>query len=386
MIETVVDEVAAACDANFGNLFEETINPGAAQRDADGTPVPKEWLRHAIQHGLYQHALPRELGGTGVDPLRWGLTVEHIGYRCTDLSFTTLAYLTAATIFHLWESGRDDLIAGYAHPAARGDLLVGFAYTEDHDATALTSRYVPAGNALRLTASKTLITAGSLCDAFVVYAADPDGRPAAILVRTDDPGVDVTPVDVAGLRAAGFARLDITDSSLPVDRLLDTDGLAHAQHIIETQICSFVAGTAGRVRAVAEDVSRRTHRTIRHGVPLADYPNVQSLVGRMFVAVERSRSTLYRALLQPDHPAHDTRRSSLRWAAKHTVTEDSLEVIRLALRLAGTAGFLRNTGYERHLRDVSGLIAGGNPQEKVEIDLGLAFLSTVIPRAERTTA
>ncbi|MFC7308868.1 hypothetical protein ACFQVC_32220 [Streptomyces monticola] len=52
----------------------------------------------------------------------------------------------------------------------------------------------------------------------------------------------------------------------------------------------------------------------------------------------------------------------------------------MAQRVTGTEGFLDRGPIARHARDVAGLLAGGNPQEKVEIDLGNHLIRTSTPR------
>jgi alkylation response protein AidB-like acyl-CoA dehydrogenase len=374
MIDSLVLEAAQECDEILADFLANKINPGTETRDAGASPITAELLAEAVTLGLFRHALPVELGCTGFDALRWGATLEQVGYRCTDLSFPLLAYVSAAMTMHLVESERTDLIDAYARPAARGELLIGFAYTEDCDPFSFRGRVTRQGDELVIHGRKEIVAGAMIFDAFITYVADSDGSLVAVLVRRDDPGVTVTAVETSGFRAAGFGRLEIDRAVLPASRIVDIDGLAHAQHVLNSQAPFFVAGPLGRMRAVVHDCARRMNRTMRHGGPLADFLNVQSLMGRMYAEVEECRASFYRSLLNLSRGEADSLWNPLAWVVKHAVGNHGIRVITMAQRLAGTAGFLRPTGYDRHLRDLCGLLAGGNPQEKVEVDLGSALL------------
>jgi alkylation response protein AidB-like acyl-CoA dehydrogenase len=380
MIEETIRETADECDDYLLDFLTHKVNPGAAERDRTGTHLSRELLREAIDRGLFQHALPKELGGSGAEPLRWGLTLEHIGYRCTDLSFPLLAFYVAGLAYHLHETGRSDLIDTYARPAARGEKLVGFAFTESTDHYSFKSRIQRDGDRITVSARKEIVIGAGFFDAFVTYLTDPGGGQVAVIVHRDDPGVTITPVDAAGYRAAGFARIDVRDAVLPESRVIETDGLYHAQHLINSQAPFLVAGPAGRLRAVLHDCARRLNKTVRHGLPLADYLNVQSLMGRMYADVERCRTALHHALHRMASGAADPLWDEVCWLAKYTVGNLGVPIITNAQRLVGTVGFLRDTGYERCLRDMSGILAGGNPQEKVEVDLGAAVLRSMVDK------
>ncbi|WP_030689323.1 acyl-CoA dehydrogenase family protein [Streptomyces sp. NRRL B-1347] len=381
MIEHIVREVADECDDCLLDFLTEKINPGASQRDVDGTPIATELIREAITRGLFQYALPTDLRGRGFDPLRWGLTVEHLGYRCTDLSFPLLTYLAAATAVHVFDSGRSELIEEYAEPAARGDLFLGFAYTEEQDPFSAHSTISRRGDFATVNLSKSIVAGALLFDAFITYAVDETGALVAFVLDKRDPGVSIEPIDVAGFRAAGFGRIQARDMVVPAARIIDLDGLAHAQRIINGQVSFFAAGPTGRLRSILHDCAQRLSSTERHGTPLGEFLNVQSMLGHMYVDVETCRSALYRAWLTID-PVGGLW-APLAWVAKFTVGEYGIRLITKAQQLSGTTGFLRETAYERHLRDLSGLLAGGNPQDKVLIDLGAAHFTPQSPARQR---
>ena len=367
MRQQLIDEVAAETDRALLPFLIQHINPGTAQRDTTGSPLTPDLLRRGAEHGLFRTALPTPT--EAYDPPRWGLTLEHLGYRCTDLSLPLLTYLIAGMIRSIRGRALTDLIDAGPLP------LIGFAFTEINDPFDFTSRVTRHGDTLTLDAHKTIVAGATILDSFVVYARDHHDSHVAVLLHRTDPHVHITPLDVSGFRAAGFGTLTTTATRIPANRIIDHDGLAHAQEILNTEAAFFAAGPLGRMRAITQSCARHALTTSRHGTLLADYPNVQGLLGRMHARVETARAALYRALdmLAEADPAWNP----LAWTAKYTIGEAGVQVATAAQRLLGTKGFLRETGVDRYLRDFSGLIAGGNPQDKLEIELGTDLLNTM---------
>ncbi|AJC60461.1 acyl-CoA dehydrogenase family protein [Streptomyces sp. 769] len=376
MNRELIGAVAADTDRRLHRLLDTRVNPGAAARDAAAAPLPAELLHEAARHGLFHCALPTDVcTGRGFAPVRWGLVLEHIGYRCTDLSFPLLVYLTAGTIRRLHHDQRTDLL----EPLSDGGRLplIGFAYTEQRDPFDFRGSLTRHGDTITVTTEKSIVAGARILDAFLTYVPDAQGRLTAVLLHRTDPGVSIAPLAVSGFRSAGFGTVRAADTAVPCDRIVDTDGLAHAQRILNAEAAFFVAAPTGRMRAIAEACAMHVAATERHDTPLADYPNVQSLLGRMHATVESCRATLYQAL--EAYGEDDSLWSPLSWIAKYTVGQHALSVAAMAQRLTGTQGFLDTSPCARHLRDFSGLLAGGNPQEKVEIDLGVHLTQTIRP-------
>lgn len=374
MKQALIDEVAADTDQRLLCFLETRLNPGTAQRDADAVPLEPQLLREAAHLGLFQHAYTAPGRNQLFDPIRWGLVLEHLGYLCADLSFPLLVYLTAGMIRRIHADGRHDLL--------HDDLpLVGFAFTEQRDPFSLAGRLARKPGSLVVDTHKTIVAGAQILDSFLTYVPDEQNRPVAVLLHRTDPGVTCAPLGVSGFRSAGFGTLTADGAVVPSSRIVNTDGLANAQQVLNSEAAFFVAGPTGRMRAIAEACARHAAATFRHGTPIADYPNVQSLLGRIYAKVECCRSVLYRAL--DAIPQADPFWAPLSWTAKYTVSQCAIEVAAMAQRLVGTAGFLQDKLYTRHLHDFSGLLAGGNPQEKVEIDLGLNFLHTTNQPGDR---
>ncbi|MFE3188401.1 acyl-CoA dehydrogenase family protein [Nocardia sp. NPDC059240] len=363
------DILAAETDYRLSEFIRTRINPGTVERDTDAIPLDPSLLHEAARYGLFRHALNDEATRRYFDPLRWGLVLEELGYLCDDLAFPLLAYLCAGMGRRLHGTPAVEQLA----LTCQDRPLIGFAFTENRDALSMRGRLTRCGRTVRVATSKTIVAGALVLDGFVTYVPDEKGYVTAVLLHRSDPGVTIAPLQVTGFRAAGFGTLTALDTVVPIDRIVSNDGLAHAQQVLNGEAPFFVAGPLGRMRAIVEACARHVMTTERHGTALAEYPTVQGVLGQMCALLETSRATVHLALENYPADADAVWTTSL-WMAKYTVAEAAPRLALLAQRLVGTNGFLHSDMYARHLRDFSGLLAGGNPQEKVQIDLGIDLL------------
>lgn len=313
--------------SRFARFIEEHINPGTVARDEVGSPIPREYLQMAAELGLLGYAMPTEVGGGGGDPLRWG-------------QFGAFAYTDGADPFSF------ETVA----------------------------RKVPGGYVLD--GEKKIITGGANADVFLTYARSEADDLLVFIVEREDPGAEVTPLEVTGFRAAGLSSLRLTEVRIPAERVLvEADGISHAQRFLNRQSCYFVCGPMGRMQAIFESCIRQLGETVRYQRPLTELQNVQSAIGRMYVAIANARLMLHHALGLIAQGQSDPIWDPISWTAKYQVTESALEVVLTAMRLLGTKGVFKAEPYERYLRDISGMLAGGNPQDTLLVDLGIAATS-----------
>src|SRR5205807_7544610 len=162
---------------------------------------------------------------------------------------------------------------------------------------AMRSTLRPHSGGYLLDGHKSYVSGGVLADVFLTYAVDGTGDMVAVLVHRDDPGVEVVPVESIGHRSTGPASVTFRGVPLPPDRLVqDSDGLTHAQLFLNDRRLLIACAPVGRAQAILERCVERVASTVRYGEPLAEMKNVQATLGRMYVAIEASRATMYRAL------------------------------------------------------------------------------------------
>lgn len=374
-------EITDMVGSRWGPLLDE-VSKTVVERDEARLPPPAELMDALATAGLHRLSLSPAIGGAGADVLTWGIVLEQIGYRCADSALPMIINHTIDIARFIEESGRGDLIEKYAKPIGQGAISAGIAYTEDADAWSFTTLLRRKGDDFVLSGFKSYVTAGAMSDVFLVYALDESGDMVACLVERDDPGVTVTPAAPLGMRTAGATSLTFEDVPLTAERILEpSDGLTHAQRFLSNQRLWITCAPLGRAQRILEDCATWLSGSIRYGEPVAGLKNVEATLGRMYVAIESTRSMLYRALTHVGAGHAEPVFDPLLSAAKCFAADQIRFVLESAFRVMGGQGFYGTPHLGRYLRDFSGLPIVAGTNDILEINLGAG----VVARSPRHT-
>jgi alkylation response protein AidB-like acyl-CoA dehydrogenase len=362
--------IAQEVEERFGAFFREKINPSAIFRDQTYSTFDDETLHEMGQLGLIGFTAAKSIGGGGRTWEEWGHALEEIGYLADDSGLPMLlSYRETANnlVHHSGLQGRPYLIEQYAKPAARGEAFIGWLYTEEKDVYNLETTAVKLGDRYILNGHKTASTGGMSCTSWIVYAATEDGSDTlALMVERDDPGVTVTPLRTLGLRSLGLAELT-------EDRIVTpSDGLSHGQIFVNERRVTGAAWLLGRMRALIDKVIEDTQPKVRFNRKLSEFDTFKAGVGRMHMAVERSRATAYR-VFERTEAGRETKaylHDPLVSIGKYLATEAAIEVADIAQRLTGGHGYFEPFGIDRYLRDFYGVVPIIGGQTAIETQIG----------------
>jgi alkylation response protein AidB-like acyl-CoA dehydrogenase len=360
-------------------FFAATVNPGAADRDASGSPLPAEAFRPAAELGLLGYLLPVAHGGAGGDRRTFGLLLEQIGYFCEELEYASLLSMYADIPTVIVSAGQPELIDRYVSRMSQGRCFGTFAYTERSDSLDFGCRVFPDGDGYVVDGEKCLQTGGELAEVFLTYVRDEQDDLQLFAVERNDPGVHVEPVATAGFRSAGLTRLTLDRVALPASRrLVRVDGLSHAQRFLNQRRLFVACPMVGRMKAIIESCTIHLAGVVRQGLPLTRHQAVQARLGRMLIRYETARAVLHDALSRSADKEYNPVFDPVVSAAKYTIVENAIAVGMDAVHLTGWLGFSRELPYERYLRGFMAGIAGQTAQDVLEILLG----NEVIARSE----
>lgn len=340
---------------------------------ADSTPhltasqsALSTWIRSEASKGSTSFLTA---GGPGAGALARKLL--RCGQDHLDLSYPLILIFQNSIALALEQSGKS------AAGMRAGEEIGAFAYSEPRDLLHFDTRIRhESPTSIVVHGEKHCVTGGCIADFFVVYARAENDQLQVVRVNRTDPGVTVEPLVCEGLKAAGFARLHIQSTRLPADRLLETsDGLSHAQRFLNGRRLLLTCGLVGRMRAVLAECGQYALTTERYRQRLAEYSNVQVIVGRMRTLLMASEAVLQSGIAELDRPTPDSCWESKGTAAKVFLTDTAQQFALLALRLLGSYGFLEGSAASRFHRDCAGLIAGAGAQDVLENLLGVEYLS-----------
>lgn len=373
--------IAQEVEERFGAFFREKINPSAIFRDQTYSTFDEETLHEMGRLGLIGFTAAKSIGGGGRTWEEWGHALEEIGYLADDSGLPMLlSYRETANnlVHHSGLQGRPHLIERYARPAARGEAFIGWLFTEEKDALNFETTAVKLGDRYILNGHKTASTGGMSCTSWIVYAATEDGSDTlALMVERDDPGVTVTPLRTLGLRSLGLAELTFQDVELIENRIVTpSDGLSHGQIFINERRVTGAAWLLGRMRALIDKVIEDTEPKVRFNRKLSEFDTFKAGVGRMYMAVERSRATAYR-VFERTEAGRETKaylHDPLVSIGKYLATEAAIEVADIAQRLTGGHGYFEPFGIDRYLRDFYGVVPIIGAQIAIETEIGSRVL------------
>ncbi|WP_424212673.1 acyl-CoA dehydrogenase family protein [Streptomyces sp. BI20] len=242
-------------------------------------------------------------------------------------------------------------IAAHGSARQRAELLPALAAGELVATGAFPARPGLVSAAGRLTGTAPVVPWLRGADLVLV----PDADRALWLVRTDDPGVRVTPVETTAPWAAG--RLDLDGAAgtrlgppgdpEPYERTLDAARIAFAG--LQAGVC---AGSLAR--AVAHTSTRE-----QFGRPLSTHQGVQLRAADAHMDTEAIRVTAYEAAWRVDQglPAHAEALTAAWWAA-----EAGRRVVHTGQHLHGGTGADLDHPVHRHFlwgRQIDALLGGG---------------------------
>ncbi|ARO52860.1 putative acyl-CoA dehydrogenase, putative exported protein [Methylorubrum extorquens] len=280
----------------------------------------------------------------------------------------------------LCEPARVDALRALLTEIGRGDLAVGRLFEGHVNALALVLRYADTAVAERLARDaaegqlfgvwntepaegglvldgadglegvKTYASGAGFVTRPLVTARIADGRRLMLVLRLE-PGerADLSDWRVHGMRTTATGTVDFSGLGLRDGEVIGAPDDYGRQPFFFAGAWRFLAVQLGGIEAVIE-----THRAHLSATGRADDPHQQARFGRAMVAAETSRLLVARAArlaaAEADHPERVIAYVNL---ARAAVEQAGLDVITLAQRSIGLAGFLESHPLERLMRDLA---------------------------------
>lgn len=258
-------------------------------------------------------------------------------------------------------AGSEALRERYARPAVRGELMSGFAMTEEDAGSDVASMSTSAerdGDAWVLDGEKWFISNAGIADYYVVFArTDPAAGSRGI-------SAFVVPADAPGLHFAGaqvmsaphpLGKLRFDGCRVPADHLLGQEGGGFKVGMATLDLLRPTVGAAAAgmgARALEEALAHAMARK-QFGQALSEFQVIQQKLGRMALDLTASRLLVYRAAWEKDEGAE---RITMEAAmAKAYGTEAAQRIIDEAVQILGGRGVMADHPVELLYRSVRAL-------------------------------
>lgn len=308
----------------------------------DDLAFPSELLAQARRIGLLAAPLPVEHGGQGLasDPMRAGSLCDLlriVGAASLPLGRLYEGHVNAIAL--ICRFGEPTQIARHAQDIRDGHLF-GVWNTETGDGLRLTDGMLDGGKVYASGAgqvTRPLVTArvkGG--ETVMVVPALPLGARA-----------DLSAWKAHGMRASASGAVDFTGLAVAADEILGAPGDYHRQPWFSAGAWRFAAVQQGGIERVFDVWRTHLRQTGRGGDP-----HQQARLGQAAIAVETARLWVRRAACMAEAPDPSQAMAYVH-LARLAVERAGLDVLELAHRSVGLAGFMRTHPLERLTRDLA---------------------------------
>lgn len=335
------------------------IAPVAPTVDREG-----RWPEHAMQlaaeRGLLGLHVPERLGGCGLG-LTALVTVAEMLARACPSSAMCFAMHCVGTAVIAAKPTRDQEDR-YLVPIAEGRHITTLSLSEAGTGIYF---YLPQtvltrdGDHFIVRGTKQFVTNGGHADSYVVSTRASTeteaGEFTCLVVDRTTPGLEwLEPWHGVGMRGNSSRGLKLDGVRVPVANLLGEEGdqTWYVFEVVAPYFLMAMAGTYIGIARAALDYTIQHVQSRRHlhtGSALADEAGVQTTVGELWIAVEKTRGLIYRAAELGD--LGDPHALTPLLAAKADVAETVVHVVNEAMTLCGGIAYRDNDELPRLLRD-----------------------------------
>ena len=346
-------EIAAFC--------EKEINPGAEQRDRDYAFSRELFERTGQALGIQGLNVSPDLGGRGLDGLSTAVALEQFGYSCDDsgLTFAICAHLLASSV-PIAAFATDEQKAEWFPGMCDGSLVAANCMTEPNagsDIGSVATAATREGDVWVINGAKALATNGPAADVVVVFAiTDPGanlmGRLTPFILPADTPGLTLQPnYGTLGQRTTPLGEIHLENVKAPDSAILGGRagiGMAVFNHAMNWERTCLFAAHAGTMRRLTEMAIKRARTRKQGGKPIGVHQAVSHKIADMKIRTDAGRLLAYKAAARLETARDVALDASI---AKAFVGESWIKAAQDLMQIHGGAGYLEETGVERHLRD-----------------------------------
>ena len=353
----------------------DLIAPGAVERD-EHERFDRSLVAAMGELGLLAGPFPEAIGGAGLSATAWTIVVEEIAAADMAVAVSLCVHVLHQNPVVRW--GTPEQHARWLPALQTGEALGAFALTEPgagSDAAALRTRAtrlaadgreLPAADATaaaayRLDGTKIWISNAPDADRYLVFATlDPALGAAGItafLVERDTLGFRFGAHEKKmGIRACPAAELVFDGAIVPAaDRLGgEGEGYRVALSALGDGRIAIAAACTGLARAALERAAGYLHERRAFGAEIAELQGLRFMIADMAQQVAAARALTREAAATRDRGAPGPAVAAASSLAKWTASDAAMRVSTDAVQLFGGAGYSRETGVERLMRDAKG--------------------------------
>jgi alkylation response protein AidB-like acyl-CoA dehydrogenase len=325
----------------------------AGRVDKEGS-FPSEAIEALRERGLFGLLSAKEVGGLGGTLRDAALGIRTLATACASTAMVTCMHFAGASVIEKFGRRPE------REAIARGEHLSTLAFSEAGSRShfwAPMSTAKPAGSGFVLDADKSWITSASHATAYV-WSSKPvaaEGASTLWLVPRTAPGLTVTrPFDGLGLRGNDSAPVQARGVAVDAAAMLGGDGKGFDVMMGVVLPAFNVMNAATSIGLMEESVRlvaahAGATRYENAGMSVRDFPTARASIARMRVRCDMAATLWLDTIAALEAGREDAQLRVLE--CKAACNDAALEVLDLAMRVAGGAAFRRDVPVERFFRD-----------------------------------
>jgi alkylation response protein AidB-like acyl-CoA dehydrogenase len=358
-----LDRIATLDEAQYAALKDEiaayVAGPAEiwAQQIERERRVPLELWEELRARGYLSLAAPAEYGGRAIPFTRYLELIEL--FSMSHASIRMIVHVVNGTWRAMDRFASDEQRRAFVVPSIRGEIKIAFTLTEPTAGTGADLRcsVVREGDTYYLSGEKHLITFGTICDFWLLFARVAGTRGAdgtvALLVDRHAAGANVVAMDESmGVRGTDHARLSFDRAPVPVANRLGDEGqgleIALGGFLTPSRISVAMScvGLARRAHDLAVEYARKRET---FGKTLAQRQAIRFMIAENATDIEAARQLVLHAARRWE--AEDADAAMLSSMSKLQAVEMLTRVTDKALQIHGGIGFWQPSAIERVYRD-----------------------------------
>jgi alkylation response protein AidB-like acyl-CoA dehydrogenase len=336
----------------------------AAEHDRDGS-FPHENYEAMRAAGFLGLTVPAELGGMGVGLYEMCLALERLAGGCSSTALAVTMHVSPLLqLSALWRT--DPGLRGVEQTlrdAAAGVVIFASMSAEPGPSTLLTSLTdaTPVDGGYRVTGKKIFGTESAICTHFSTMAKvqDPSGGDRVIffrIPRSSEGLIFHDTWDTLGMRATQSNDWEMRDVFVPAEAVFHSYPVGHLDAKMLQTVWGMAMPAFGSVYLGIADAALEWIRDWAIARKRLHHPGIQSRVAQMEILQETARAMIRShcidmqegRLVQLDVQTGMAKAG----AVKYVATNHAVQIVDLAMQIAGGPGFYRRAPLERWYRDV----------------------------------
>ena len=302
MDEMLPEEIPAIRES-VRRFMETEVIPVLDQYE-ERRELPRDLIRKAGEAGFYGSTFPESVGGTSLGYMAAVVILEEIARL--DIRFAGCSNQQGGNCpACIFLGGTEEQVAKYVPDLIAGKKIGMMSLTEEGSgsdaAGAMKTVARRDGDVYRINGSKMWATLGDECDVGILFAkTDPEagakGVTAFIVEPKKYPGFTAKPIATQLSKAFRASALFLDDFVVPVENRLGEEGEGFKIIMRALQGGRAVIGAKALGIAIGayEDAVRYANERIVRGSPIGRFQMIQGQIADMAVAIEASRSLVYK--------------------------------------------------------------------------------------------